>query len=66
MDNNTPPSVPNYQAVANDEQQYSIWPVDLDLPSGWKAVSQAGSKDKCLAYIAENWTDLRPLSQRTR
>lgn len=65
MDNNTRTSAATYQVVANDEQQYSIWPVDLDLPSGWKRVGEAGSKEHCLAYIAEIWTDLRPLSQRT-
>lgn len=65
MDNDTPTSVPTCQVVANEERQYAIWPVDIELPSGWKTVGRAGSKEACMAYIAEHWTDLRPLSQRT-
>jgi uncharacterized protein YbdZ (MbtH family) len=24
-----------YRVAVNDEEQYSIWPVDQDLPPGW-------------------------------
>jgi MbtH protein len=65
MDNNTRTRAATYQVVANTEHQYSIWPVDLGLPSGWKTIGEASSKEDCLAYIEENWIDLRPLSQRT-
>ncbi|NND32837.1 MAG: MbtH family NRPS accessory protein [Saprospiraceae bacterium] len=53
-----------YQVVINHEEQYSIWPVELDLPRGWKAVGNKGTLDKCRAYIEEVWTDMRPLSLR--
>lgn len=55
-----------YQVVANDEEQYSIWPRGREAPVGWQAVGFEGSKEKCLAYIQEVWTDMRPLSLRTR
>jgi MbtH protein len=48
----------------NHEEQYSIWPVDRDLPLGWTAAAKSGSKAECLAYIKEVWTDMRPLSLR--
>jgi MbtH protein len=54
----------NYRVVVNHEEQYSIWPVDRELPLGWNEVGKQGSKDECLAYIAEVWTDMRPLSLR--
>ncbi len=53
-----------YQVVRNDEEQYSIWPHDKELPLGWKAVGQEGSRDDCLQYINEVWTDMRPQSIR--
>jgi len=51
-----------YNAVVNHEEQYSIWPVDRDIPLGWKAVGKSGQKPEVLAWIKEVWTDMRPLS----
>jgi MbtH protein len=56
----------HYRVVVNHEEQYSIWPADRELPLGWNAVGQQGSKSHCLAYIKEVWTDMRPLSLRKR
>ena len=53
-----------YVVVVNHEDQYSIWPADRDLPLGWNAVGQPGSKAECLDYISQVWTDMRPLSLR--
>jgi MbtH protein len=54
----------HFQPVVNAEEQYSIWPTELELPAGWRAVGAAGSKDECLRYIESVWTDIRPLSLR--
>lgn len=53
-----------YRAVVNHEEQYSIWPADRDLPLGWRDAGKTGAKRECLDYIAEVWTDMRPLSLR--
>ncbi|MFI0982046.1 MbtH family protein [Streptomyces sp. NPDC021093] len=53
-----------YQVVVNDEEQYSIWPADRDLPAGWRAEGPRAEKAQCLAHIDEVWTDMRPLSLR--
>ncbi len=53
-----------YRVVVNYEEQYSIWPVDREIPPGWRDVGKSGSKAECLAYIKEVWTDMRPLSLR--
>ena len=55
-----------YKVVVNHEEQYSIWPVDRENAPGWKDAGKSGSKDECLAYIKEVWTDMRPLSLRKR
>jgi MbtH protein len=53
-----------YAVVINDEEQYSIWPADRDLPAGWRQDGFTGTEDECLAYIDETWTDMRPASLR--
>lgn len=53
-----------FTVVCNDEEQYSIWPLDRDVPAGWRAEGTTGSKDACLAHIDAVWTDMRPLSLR--
>ena len=55
-----------YNVVMNDEEMYSIWPTYKALPAGWKAVGKSGPKEECLAYVAEVWTDMRPLSLRKK
>lgn len=53
-----------FHVVVNHEEQYSIWPDYKEIPEGWTAVGKTGPKAECLAYIAEVWTDMRPLSLR--
>ncbi len=53
-----------YDVVKNDEEQYSLWLVGKALPAGWRQVGVQGDKQKCLSYIDQVWTDMRPLSMR--
>jgi MbtH protein len=53
-----------YKAVVNHEEQYSIWEADRENPLGWSDAGKTGTKEECLAYIKEVWTDMRPLSLR--
>ena len=55
-----------YKVVLNHEEQYSIWPAQRDNALGWKDAGKTGTKEECLAYIEEVWTDMRPLSLRDR
>lgn len=55
-----------YIVLVNHEEQYSLWLADRDIPLGWSAVGKPGSKEECLAYVQEVWTDMRPLSLRNR
>ena len=55
-----------YRVVHNDEEQYSIWPVDRELPSGWYAEGTEGPRAECLEHIGRIWTDMRPASLRRR
>jgi MbtH protein len=56
--------IPIYEVVINHEEQYSIWRADTNPPKGWKKVGRTGSKEECLTFIKEVWTDMRPRSQR--
>ena len=48
--------------VVNREEQYSIWPADRENALGRNDPGKSGTKQECLAYIEEVWTDMRPLS----
>ncbi|WP_448320959.1 MbtH family protein, partial [Streptomyces sp. CO7] len=61
MDENT-----RYQVLRNDEDQYSLWPVDVEVPAGWQPVGKEGTEAECSAYVDEVWTDMRPRSLRER
>ncbi|MBI3848235.1 MAG: MbtH family protein [Planctomycetes bacterium] len=58
------PDTTIYKVVVNHEEQYSIWPADRENALGWKDAGKSGTKEECLAYIKEVWTDMRPLSLR--
>jgi MbtH protein len=53
-----------YRVVRNDEEQYSIWWAERDLPAGWTPEGTSGSKQECLEHIGRIWTDMRPRSLR--
>jgi MbtH protein len=53
-----------HAVVVNDEEQYSIWPAERELPAGWRRDGFAGTEEECLAHIDEVWTDMRPASLR--
>ena len=52
------------KVVVNDEEQYSVWPLDRDNPAGWRDAGKTGTKAECLEYIRQVWTDMRPRSLR--
>ena len=51
-----------YHVLVNDEGQYSLWPNYAPVPAGWKQVLSDASRSDALAYVEENWTDMRPNS----
>ncbi len=55
-----------YKVVVNHEEQYSIWPADRENALGWSDAGKSGTKEECLAYIKEVWTDMRPRSLREK
>ncbi|MFJ3217589.1 MbtH family protein [Kitasatospora sp. NPDC086801] len=59
-----PAATGSHTVVVNEQQQYSLWPADRQPPLGWAALGRPASEEECLAYIAEHWTDLRPLAAR--
>jgi len=54
------------KVVVNHEEQYSIWPAHRENALGWRDAGKSGSKEECLAYVKEVWTDMRPLSLRQK
>jgi MbtH protein len=56
---------PAYKVLINHEEQYSLWPAHLKIPRGWNECA-SGTKEECLAYVRQSWTDMRPLSLRLK
>jgi MbtH protein len=54
-----------HKVLVNHEEQYSLWSEYTPIPAGWREV-KLGSKEECLAYVREVWTDMRPLSLRQK
>jgi MbtH protein len=55
-----------HRVVVNDEEQYSVWWLDRDLPEGWRAEGTEGTREECLGHIGRLWHDITPLSVRRR
>jgi uncharacterized protein YbdZ (MbtH family) len=53
-----------FVALVNTQGQHSLWPEQLGVPAGWTVVHTADTRQNCLDYIKENWTDMRPESIR--
>lgn len=53
-----------FHVVVNDEEQHSLWPTFAEVPGGWRIVAGPAGRAESIAYVEENWTDMRPRSLR--
>jgi uncharacterized protein YbdZ (MbtH family) len=51
-----------FHVLVNDENQHSLWPAFAEVPAGWMVVLRDATREAALAYVEENWTDMRPAS----
>jgi MbtH protein len=54
-----------FVVLVNAEGQHSLWPEQIAVPAGWTSVHGADTRQNCLDYIREDWTDMRPASLRS-
>lgn len=54
-----------FVVLVNDEDQHSLWPVNIAVPAGWRVVFGEAGRQECLDYVEANWTDIRPRSARS-
>lgn len=52
----------SYYVLVNEEGQHSLWPTFAEVPAGWRIVHGEDSRQACLDYVEQNWTDMRPNS----
>ncbi|HEY0699329.1 MAG TPA: MbtH family protein [Micromonospora sp.] len=52
----------SYYVLVNDEGQHSLWPAFAEVPAGWNVVHGQDTRQACLDYVEQNWTDMRPKS----
>lgn len=56
-----------FLALINREEQYSLWPVFAQIPSGWEIVFGAPEgvpRAEVVEWIDRTWSDMRPRSLR--
>jgi len=46
-----------YHVLVNDAGQHSLWPTFGEVPAGWRIVLRDETRDACLSYVQEHWTD---------
>ncbi|MFI1160743.1 MbtH family protein [Streptomyces sioyaensis] len=51
-----------FLVLVNDEGQYSMWPAAVDVPAGWTVAHPEDTRQACLDFVEEHWTDMRPRS----
>ena len=53
-----------FRVLANAQEQYSLWPEELEVPAGWRTVRAGLGHQEALEHVDSVWTDLRPLELR--
>ncbi|MCF3142470.1 MbtH family protein [Streptomyces platensis] len=51
-----------FHVLVNEEGQHSLWPAFAEVPAGWAVVVSDADRAAAVAYVDENWTDMRPKS----
>jgi MbtH protein len=49
-----------FVVLINNQGQHSLWPAPAEIPAGWSIACERSSREACIEYIGENWTDMRP------
>ena len=47
-----------FEVVTNAAGYYSVWPVHRVMPRGWRGLGFRGSREACLAHVAQVWRGL--------
>ena len=55
-----------FQVIISHDGYYSLWCCDEAIPLYWNSTGKEGTKQDCLNYIDEVWSDMRPLSLRKK
>jgi MbtH protein len=53
-----------FSVLVNDEEQHSLWPAFAKIPQGWRLAFGDASRDECVQFVEQNWSDMRPKSLR--
>jgi MbtH protein len=50
----------SFSVLVNPNKQYTLIARGEPIPAGWKPTSKEGTKEQCIKYIEEVWTDMTP------
>ncbi|WHT22663.1 MbtH family protein [Crossiella sp. CA-258035] len=49
-----------FLVLTNTAGQHSLWPEFAPVPAGWSVAFGPAGRTRCLDYVNEHWTDIRP------
>ncbi len=52
-----------YTVLVSADRKYSLIPAGTPVPGGWKPTGKQGTKEQCIKYIEEVWTDMTPIDK---
>ena len=51
----TPPKYSDqYQVIRNNFDSYSVWPIEKEIPIGWKPINIVGTREECMKYVNDH------------
>ncbi|MEM8570013.1 MAG: MbtH family NRPS accessory protein [Pseudomonadota bacterium] len=53
-----------FLVVVSEDNRFSVWPSDRQLPWGWRVEGFEGPRAECLAHIEAVWTELGSAEQQ--
>lgn len=51
-----------FSVLQNQQGEYSLWPEIQAIPAGWQVVFGQASRQECLDYVTQSWTQINPFA----
>jgi len=49
--------------LKNQQGEFSLWPAQHQVPSGWDVQHGPDTRASCIAYVEKHWVTINPFQQ---
>jgi len=53
----------SFQVLKNQQGEFSLWPAQHQVPSGWDIQHGPDTRTSCIAYVEKHWLAINPFQQ---